>query len=358
MSAGSDVSDAMGGAMGVSMGDAMCGAENPRARVVRVPPELAGERIDRALARLLPELSRSEAHRLLRRGLVRLAGGRVARPSIRVGAGDEIALEIAPPPPSALAPVTMQLDVRYEDAHLIVLVKPAGLVMHPGAGTRRPTLVAGLLARYGELPGDPVRPGLVHRLDRDTTGLLVVARSALAHRALQAQVAARAVTRTYEALVWGELREAAGRIEAPIARSRRDRTRMVVVPSGGRGAITTYRVVEPLGIASRVLLDLVTGRTHQIRVHMKHCGHPVVGDHVYGGRPSSLVAVPSAERGRARRLLAAIDRQALHAAHLAFTHPVTGVEMVFAAERPADMEGCLSVLRAGRDLAAGAEHAV
>lgn len=339
-------------------GDPTGGAEGSTVRVLTVPAELAGERIDRALARLLPGISRTEAHRLLRRGLVHLAGAPVARPSLRVETGAEIAVELAPPPPSALLPVAMPLDVRYEDEHLVVLVKPAGLVMHPGAGTRRPTLAAGLVARYGELPGDPVRPGLVHRLDRDTTGLLVVALSPLAHRALQAAVAARAVQRTYEAIVWGEPREARGRIEAAIARSRRDRTRMVVVRGGGRAAITAYHVVEPLGIASRVLLDLVTGRTHQIRVHMQHLGHPVVGDPVYRGRPPSLVAVPAAERGRARRLLAAIDRQALHAARLAFTHPVTGVAMAFTAERPADMEACLAVLRAGQESAAGAEPAV
>jgi 23S rRNA pseudouridine1911/1915/1917 synthase len=321
-------------------------------REVRVPAELAGERIDRALASLLPELSRAEAHRLIARGLVRAAGVSVERPSTRVKAGEAIAVEIEPQPAGPLLPEAMFLDVRYEDEHLAVLVKPAGLVMHPGAGARQGTLAAGLLARYGGLPGDPARPGLVHRLDRDTTGLLVIARTTLALRRLQAAVAAREVARTYEALVWGEPRHVAGLIAVPIARSRRDRRRMVVARIGGREAVTAYRVVEPLGIASRLFLDLRTGRTHQIRVHLKHLGHPVVGDPAYGGRPGSWVALPAAERGRARRLLAAIDRQALHAAGLVFVHPMTGEPLVFTAARPADMEACLAILREGRGPAA------
>jgi 23S rRNA pseudouridine1911/1915/1917 synthase len=328
------------------------GGEEPArepARSLLVPPELDGERVDRALARLLPEISRAEAHRAIEAGQVRNQGQTIARPSLRLRAGDRIEVDSLPRPPSTLEPEPIPLDVRYEDEHLIVLVKPAGLVMHPGAGARRGTLVAGLLARYGTLPGDATRPGLVHRLDRGTTGLLVVARSALAHRRLAAAVAARQVERRYEALVWGEPRASEGSIEVPITRSRRNRTRMVPARTGGRPAATDYRVIEFLGIASRVELTLRTGRTHQIRVHLKHLGYPVLGDPTYGGRPRNLIAVPAAERGRARRLLAAIQRQALNASRLAFVHPITQEALAFEAARPDDMEACLGILRGGSD---------
>jgi 23S rRNA pseudouridine1911/1915/1917 synthase len=324
-------------------------------RALTVPPDLAGTRIDRALAVLLPELSRTEAHRLIERGLVRLGGTPVARASQRLKAGDEIEVEWAPPLPAGLEPEAIPLDVRYEDEHLAVIAKPAGLVMHPGAGARRGTLAAGLLARYGALPGAAGRPGLVHRLDRDTSGLVVVARSPLCLRRLQAAVAAREVERTYEALVWGAPHPAAGVVDLPLARSRSDRTRMAAVRRGGartvgriRPATTEYRVVEPLGLASRLEVRLLTGRTHQIRVHLASIGHPVIGDPTYGGRPASLVAIPAAERERAKRVLEAIDRQALHAFRLAFRHPMTGEEMRFVEPRPADLEACLAILREGR----------
>ncbi len=330
-------------------------------RVLAVPPDLAGTRIDRALAVLLPELSRTEAHRLIEHGLVRLAGSAVARPSQRLRGGEAIEVEWAPPPPPGLEPEPIALEVRYEDEHLAVIAKPAGLLMHPGAGARRGTLAAGLLARFGALPGAGGRPGLVHRLDRDTSGLVVVARSPLALRRLQAAVAARVVERTYEALVWGVPRPVEGTIDFPLARSRSDRTRMTAVRRGGartvgvsRPALTEYRVVEPLGLGSRLEVRLLTGRTHQIRVHLAAIGHPVVGDPTYGGRPASLVAVPVPERERARRLLAAIDRQALHAFRLAFRHPMTGEEMRFEEPRPADLEACLAILRLGQP-AAGPE---
>jgi 23S rRNA pseudouridine1911/1915/1917 synthase len=315
-------------------------------RSLTVPEELTGVRIDQALARLIPELSRTEAHRLIDRGFVRVAGKPVSRSSLRLQSGDaiDVALE-SRPPRSSLEPERLPLDIRYEDEHLAVLHKPAGLVMHPGAGRRRGTLVARLKARYGDLPGASVRPGLVHRLDRDTSGLLVVALTPVALRRLQAQVAAREVERTYEALVWGEPRAAAGIIEVPIGRSRRDRTRMAPLRDRGRPAVSEYRVVERFGLASRLEVALRTGRTHQIRVHLQFIGHPVVGDPTYGGRPRSLVALPASERARALRLLKAIDRQALHAFRLAFAHPVTGATLCFEAERPADLARCLAILR-------------
>jgi 23S rRNA pseudouridine1911/1915/1917 synthase len=317
----------------------------PEVRRFPVPPALAGERLDRALAALVPDMSRSEARRAIDGDQVTLESGINPRPSARLAAGDAILLRWAPVPPLRVVPEPLPLDVRYEDEHVLVILKPAGLVVHPGAGAREGTLVGGLLWRYPALPGDPLRPGLVHRLDRDTSGLMVVARSAVAHRALAAQVARRTMLRRYEALVFGEPRESAGVIAAPIGRSRRDRTRMAVVRRGGREAMTDYRVVERLGIASRLELDLRTGRTHQIRVHLEHIGHPVIGDPKYGGRPRSLVALPAGERGRARRLLDTMGRQALHAFELAFDHPLTAERLTIRAERPPDLEVALAILR-------------
>ncbi len=321
----------------------------PAVRALAVPPDLSGNRIDRVLAVLLPEISRAEAQRWIEQGCVRLGGETVSRPSQRVQAGQAIEVALIPSPaPGSIAPENLPLDIRYEDEHLAVLVKPAGLVMHPGAARREGTLAARLLGRYGSLPGATVRPGLVHRLDKDTSGLLVIARTPLALRQLQQLVARRQVERTYEALVWGEPRQAEGIIDVPIARSRRDRTRMVP-RAGGRPAASEYRVVERFGrLASRIEVKLHTGRTHQIRVHLSHIGHPVIGDPAYGGRPRNLVAVPAAERECASRVLAAIHRQALHAFRLAFRHPATGEELSFEAERPADVEACLAILRQGR----------
>ena len=313
-----------------------------------MPPALAGERLDRALAALVPDMSRSEARRAIDSDQVQLESGLAPRPSARLAAGDAILVRWSPRPPLHLDPEPVPLDVRYEDEHLLVILKPAGLVVHPGAGVREGTLVAGLLWRDPSLPGDPLRPGLVHRLDRDTSGLMVVARTAVAHRALAAQVAKRTMLRRYEALVFGEPRPSAGVIQAPIGRSRRDRTRMAVVRRGGRESITGYEVVERLGIASRLELDLRTGRTHQIRVHLEHIGHPVIGDPKYGGRPRTLIALPAAERGRGRRLLDTLGRQALHAFELAFDHPLTGERLTVRAERPPDLEVALAILREPR----------
>jgi 23S rRNA pseudouridine1911/1915/1917 synthase len=315
-------------------------------RSLLVPPELAGTRVDRVLAALLPELSRAEAQRLIERGRVRFRGeaAPVGRPSQPVRPGETIVVELEPAPPASLAPEPLPLDVRYEDEHVAVLLKPAGLVMHPGAGRREGTLAARLLARYGSLPGPGSRPGLVHRLDRDTSGLVVVARTAPALRRLQAAIAAREVERTYDALVWGETSAAEGTIDAPIARSRRDRTRMAA-RAGGRPATTVYRSIERFHrMASRLEVGLRTGRTHQIRVHLALIGHPVIGDPTYGGRPKKLLAFPAEERERVRRVLNAIDRQALHAFRLAFRHPVTEEAIVVTAEHPPDFGRVLAIL--------------
>jgi 23S rRNA pseudouridine1911/1915/1917 synthase len=276
-----------------------------------IPAALAGERVDRLVAMLL-DVSRAEASRLVAAGGARL-DGRVAAGKDRVREGqvldvDETLVERPEPPrpdPSVAVPVV------YESPSVIVVDKPAGLVVHPGGGTDSGTLVHGLLARYPELVavGEPDRPGIVHRLDKGTSGLLVVARTPEALAALVEQLAARSVERVYDALVWG-IPEPAGVVDAPIGRSTRDPTRMAVV-AGGRPARTSYRTVATYGSpvpCARLECRLETGRTHQIRVHLAAIGHAVVGDATYGGARSAL----------------ALDRPFLHAARLAFDEPGGG----------------------------------
>ncbi len=288
-----------------------------------------GSRLDVFLRARLPELSRSRIHALIVSGHVRVEG-EARKPAARVHRGQEVTVEIPAPEPAALRPEPMPLDVRYEDADLLVVNKPPGLVVHPGPGHPAGTLVNAILAHVPDLAGigGVLRPGLVHRLDRDTSGLLVVAKNDATLRALQAAVKARAVVRRYLALVHGRVVPVEGTIEAPIARHPRHRQRMAVVP-GGRAAVTRYRVVEQFAAAALVEATLLTGRTHQLRVHFAHVGHPVVGDRVYGRRRESW----------------GMGRQALHARRLTFTHPRTGALVDVEAPLPEDMSAALERLR-------------
>ena len=294
-----------------------------------VPPTLAGERLDRAVA-LLTGWSRREVQELVRRGDV-LVEGRVASVSRKLVGGEVLELlgepELAGPPQAE----EMPLAIRYEDHDVIVVAKPAGLVVHPGAGHASGTLVNGLLHRYPELAGvgDPSRPGIVHRLDRDTSGLLVVARTQVAYERLVAALSRREVMRRYLALVWGVPESARGVIDAPIGRSTRRRTRMAI-RSSGRDARTRYEVRERLDDDRLSLLgcELETGRTHQIRVHLAAIGCPVVSDPVYGQGP---------ELG--------LERQFLHAARLRFPHPWGGQEVDVRAPLPADLTAALEAAR-------------
>ena len=296
-----------------------------------VPPALAGERVDRAVSTLVG-WTRAEVAALCEAGSV-LVGGRPVAKSRRLVEGD--AVELLAEPAVAALPVAepdVPVHIRHEDADLLVVAKQAGLVVHPGAGQPGGTLVNGLLARYPELAsvGDPARPGIVHRLDRDTSGLMVVARTQLAYDALVEQLSARAVERRYTALVWGELDASRGVVDAPIGRSTARRTRMAV-RAGGREARTGYHVVETFAHPQLSLLDcrLETGRTHQIRVHLSAIGHPVVGDATYGGaRPSISLARPF-----------------LHSAELALRHPVTGEEVRVEEPLPPELEAVLGELR-------------
>jgi len=315
------------------------------------------DRLDRLLARAFEDLSRSRLQALIREGQVTVDGEPVRDPSARIGSGAAIALEIPAPSPAEPAAEPMALKVAYEDKDLIVIDKPAGLVVHPAAGHESGTLVNALIAHCGESlsgVGGVRRPGIVHRLDKDTSGLLVVAKNDQAHRGLAAQFAdhgrAGALERAYLALVWGVPGRTRGTIAVPLARSSHNREKIAVVPAGrGRHAVTHYAVEEtlppgPEPVASLVRCELETGRTHQIRVHMAHAGHPLLGDGVYGaGFKTKANRLTETQRAA----LADLGRQALHAAVLGFDHPRTGEALRFESPLPADMRALLDALRAG-----------
>ena len=268
-------------------------------------------------------------------------GGAAARASRTLQRGDEVIVTIPEEaPPRILAPHAIALAVVFEDDHLLVIDKPAGLVVHPAPGHWEDTLVNALVARGTALSGGTGgRPGIVHRLDRDTSGLMVIAKTDLAHRRLGAALAARRVSRTYAALTWGHLAESPVVIDAPLARHPRDRKRMAIVPDG-RAARTRVEVVARFESTELLRLALETGRTHQIRVHLESIGHPVVGDPVYAGGGSRRIS--GAARAAADRVERATPRQALHAARLAFRHPETGESLAFQSEWPGDLRSALA----------------
>jgi len=299
-----------------------------------VPAECAGLRLDQALARLLPEHSRSRISAWVRAEQV-LVSGSVAKPKQKVWGGERIRLDApAPPEQSAYLPEALRLDIVHEDAAVLVIDKPAGLVVHPGSGNWSGTLLNALLHHHPPLTQIP-RAGIVHRLDKDTSGLLVVAKTQTAQTALVRQLQRRSVGRTYHAIVWGHL-ATSGEVDAPIGRHPVHRTRMAVV-AAGRSARTHYRPLERIDNASLVECKLDTGRTHQIRVHMASIGHPLLGDPVYGRRTSAGGSHPSLR----------LARQALHAVALELDHPASGERMRWTSHLPADLEAVLTALRLG-----------
>lgn len=303
--------------------------EGAEVRTFRVPAEVAGTRLDRYLAGS-SGLTRARIQALIAAGRVRV-GGAVRKASAVLRGGEQITLTVPPPEPSDLTPEPIPLQVLYEDADLLVINKPAGLVAHPAAAHRAGTLVNALLHRFPNLRGigGVDRPGLVHRLDKDTSGCLLVAKTDAAHEGLSRQFRARQVRKTYLALVRGSLREPRGRITAPIGRDLRDRKKMGVRTARGREAATAYRVLRALPGATLLEVTLETGRTHQIRVHLAHLGHPVVGDALYGGRPE--------RRAREGAHGPVAPRQLLHAWRIAFTHPRTGAPVTVEAPPPPDL---------------------
>ena len=291
----------------------------------------AGCRADAWLADNVEDLSRSRAQQLMEAGLVSLPAGPVKK-NYRVEAGDTLRLELPEPEETELRPENIPLDILYEDEDLIVLLKPKGMVVHPAPGHPDGTLVNALLYHCGDTLsgiGGVTRPGIVHRLDMDTSGLMLCAKNDRAHRLLSAQLSDRSLSREYEAILRGTPRQAEGTVDAPIGRSPRDRKKMAVTTQGSRRAVTHYRVLESYPGYSYVRCALETGRTHQIRVHMAYIGHPVAGDPLYGG---------GNELG--------LSSQCLHARHIRFIHPTTGLPMAFDSDLPPEFTQALAALRA------------
>ena len=309
-----------------------------RSHALRLPAQAAGLRFDQALARALPQYSRARLQAWIESGAVQVEG-RPLRAKDKVLGGEQVRIEARLATQTAAAPEAIALAITFQDRSLLIINKPPGLVVHPGAGNARHTLQNALLALDPQLALLP-RAGLVHRLDKDTSGLLVVARTPEAHTALTAAMAARRIGREYLALSTGVM-TGGGTIAEPIGRHRTQRTRMAV-RADGRPAVTRYRVVKRFRAHTLVRVELETGRTHQIRVHLAHIGFPVVGDPLYAGRRRVPAGCTPALAGE----LHAFPRQALHAARLKLTHPVSGRELAWEAPLPEDLQSLLGALEA------------
>ncbi|MCU0427091.1 MAG: RluA family pseudouridine synthase [Candidatus Kapabacteria bacterium] len=343
-----------------------------------IPPKQAAVRLDVYLTEVLPNATRSKVQDAIEAGAVTV-NGLPAKVSRKIQPADVIECRLMKPPPLELVPENIPLDIRYEDENLLVIYKPAGMVVHPGFGNRYGTLVNALLWHFGQreaiplleqhdgdedddnhhdeesnqadeytlLASDAVRPGIVHRLDKDTSGILVVAKDAVSHARLAKQFAERTAKRQYYALVWGIVKDDAGVIEGDLGRSPRDRKKMAVVQKGGKHAITEYAVLERFQSCTLLVLKLRTGRTHQIRVHCAHIKHPLVGDEDYGGGSVVYAGNSGQWKSLGERLLKQIPRQALHAKTLGFTHPATGKWLEFDSELPMDFQAALAEARKG-----------
>jgi 23S rRNA pseudouridine1911/1915/1917 synthase len=332
--------------MNVEMSDEAFAEPGAEALAFEVSDADAGARLDAFLAARVEGVSRTALKRAIEDGDV-LVGGRSSKPSHKLRAGERVEVEELPAATAAaeLTPEDIPLDIIHEDDEVVVVNKPAGMVVHPAAGVHSGTLANALAFHFKQLPerAGALRPGIVHRLDRDTSGLVVVAKTAQAHENLSEQFRARTVFKSYVALVHGVVREEKGRVEQPLARDPRNRTRMAVA-RGGRAALSLWRVRRRFARFTLLDVEIKTGRTHQIRVHLAWMKHPVVGDETYGGGRDKTVTDPAL-----RASLAALGRQFLHAERLGFHQPRTGVWLSFTAPLPRELSDFLGVLEAKRD---------
>jgi len=313
---------------------------------LKTTTEDKGKRLDLFLAEKELNLSRSRIQRLIKEGKI-LVQNKKVKPHYRIKGGEKISIQIPPPEKLSLEPQDIPLDIVYEDKDLLVVNKAAGMVVHPAAGNYKDTLVNALLFHCKDLSGinGVLRPGIVHRLDKNTSGLLVVAKNDFAHNSLAAQLKERVLSREYLAFCWGNLPKDKGVIETLIDRSIKDRKKMAVVKQKGREAVTEYEVLERFTLGDYHRIKLKTGRTHQIRVHFLYLNHPLMGDPEYGGRKKRLGMIKENLKGLANQVLKIIERQALHAKKIGFVHPRTGKYMVFESSLPEDMNNLLEFLR-------------
>ncbi len=325
------------------------GDDSPEVTVyeLRSAPNARRVRLDQFITRSVENASRSKVKLLIEAGGVLVNGTMVTKAGRLVCPGDLVVCTVPKPPPPEVQPEPIPLDIVFEDDSVIIVNKPAGMVTHPAFGNYTGTLVNGLLYYTDALSRDrgEDRPGILHRLDKDTSGLLAVAKNTLAHQVVSRQFADHSIDREYQAIVWGSFKNSTGLIEEPLARHPSDRKKVAVV-EGGKYAATEYTVLEDFGFVSLVRLKLRTGRTHQIRVHMAHVRHPVFGDPTYGGRRIHYGAVTGRFKSFIHELLTLLPRQALHARTLGFMHPVTKEHVVFESALPDDMREALDRIRA------------
>jgi 23S rRNA pseudouridine1911/1915/1917 synthase len=312
---------------------------------IQVPHDKAKERIDVFLARALPRVTRSQIQKMIKAGLVTIAGVDVKANHL-VRSQERIQVVIRKPPSNDLIPQRIPLSIVHEDEYLIVVNKPAGMVVHPAYGHPDGTLVNALLAHCHSLAhtGSPLRPGIVHRLDKDTSGLIVIAKDEVIHAHLAKQFHDKTVDREYISIAWGRFKKRSGRIETIIGRSNRDRRKMSVAKQG-KIAVTHFSVMEQYQFLALLKLNLETGRTHQIRVHLAHINHPVFGDQNYGGRTKQTGGLNQNNLSLAMALLKGMTRQALHAKTIGFIHPITGDNLQFDSKIPDDMLSTIEALR-------------